>query len=79
MVRVPITVMRHHIQSKLGKKGFPLLILLHGSPTLKEVGQELKLGGTWRQELKQKPWEGTAYWLAPQVLLILLSSSSSFN
>lgn len=27
-------------------------------------GQELKTR-TWRQELKQRPWASTAYWLAP--------------
>jgi hypothetical protein len=44
MVRVSITVIKHHIQSELGRKGFSWLILLHGSPTLKEARQELKQG-----------------------------------
>ena len=35
-------------------------------------GQELK-AGTWRQELKQRPWRGAAYWLALHGLLSLLS------
>jgi hypothetical protein len=29
--------------------------------------------GTWRQELMQSPWRSTAYWLAHQGLLSLLS------
>jgi hypothetical protein len=29
--------------------------------------------GTWRQELKQKPWQNTVYWLVPYGLLNLLS------
>jgi hypothetical protein len=30
--------------------------------------------GSWRQELMQRPWRGAAYFLAPYVLLILLSN-----
>ena len=30
----------------------------------------------WRQELMQRPWRGTAYWLAPHDLFILLSIES---
>ena len=29
--------------------------------------------GTWRQELTQRPWRGTAYWLASPGVLSLLS------
>jgi hypothetical protein len=29
--------------------------------------------GTWRQELMQRQWRGTAYWLAPCGLLCMLS------
>jgi hypothetical protein len=29
--------------------------------------------GNWRQELKQRPWRGDAYWLALHGLLSLLS------
>jgi hypothetical protein len=29
--------------------------------------------GTWRQELMQRLWRGTSYWLAPHGLLSLLS------
>jgi hypothetical protein len=29
--------------------------------------------GTWRQELMQRPWRDTAYWLASPGLLSLLS------
>jgi hypothetical protein len=28
---------------------------------------------TWRQELMQRPWRGTPYWLAPHGLLSLFS------
>lgn len=39
-----------------------------------KAGQELK-AGTWRQELKQKPWVKAAYWPANHGLLSLLPSA----
>lgn len=36
------------------------------SQSLREVNQELK-AGSWKQELKQRPWSNTAYWLASLV------------
>lgn len=38
--------------------------------------QELKQGGTWRQELKERPVGNAAYWLALRDLLSLLSHTS---
>jgi hypothetical protein len=32
--------------------------------------------GTWRQELKQRPWRSDAYWLAPPDWFSLLSNPS---
>lgn len=49
-----------------GKGLFDFHILSH-SP-LREAS-----AGTWRQELTQRSWRDTAYWLAPQGLLSLLS------
>lgn len=34
------------------------------SSLLREARAETQ-AGTWRQQLKQKPWRGTGYWLAP--------------
>ena len=53
-------------RSPLWKKGF--------ISNAGKSGQALK-AGTWRQELKQRPWRSTDYWLAPHGLLSLLSYS----
>lgn len=37
-------------------------------------GEELK-AGTWRQELKQRPWASVAYWLLSHCLFFWLSYS----
>jgi hypothetical protein len=56
--------------TKLGRKGFIGLTLLHCSSSLKgSQGQERKQGETWRQ----RPWRGVAYWLNPYGFLSLLS------
>jgi hypothetical protein len=39
-------------------------------------GLELTVG-TWRGELRQRPWRGAAYWPAPYGLLSLLSYSTT--
>lgn len=46
---MPATVIKHHEQSKLGKKGFSWIILSCHSPSLREVRLALK-AGTWRHE-----------------------------
>lgn len=38
---------------------YSLQSIMKGTPSK----EELRLG-TWRQELQQKPWKNTAYWLA---------------
>ena len=56
-------------RSNLRKKGFNWLnIRVHWEMS----GQELK-AGTWRQELKQRPWRSAVYWLASHGFLNLLS------
>ena len=46
-----------------------LHITIHHPREIRAGTQE----GTWRQELKQRPWRSAAYWLAPPGLLSLLS------
>jgi hypothetical protein len=45
-----------------------LLFITKGSQ-----GWNLSRPGTWRQELMQRPWRDTAYWLSHHSLLSLLS------
>lgn len=37
------------------------------------TGGSQERAGTWMQELMQRPWRSTAYWIAPHDLLSLLS------
>jgi hypothetical protein len=37
-------------------------------------GKEHKQGKTWRQELRQRPWRGAAYWLVPHEQVFSLLS-----
>lgn len=46
-----------------------LHITIHHPREIRAGTQE----GTWRQELKQRPWRSAAYWLAPPGLPSLLS------
>jgi hypothetical protein len=67
-----VTVRNTITKSNLGRK---CLFELHVLTTVhyeKKTGQELK-AGTWRQELKQKPWRKIVYWLSLHSLLGLLS------
>lgn len=74
LVAVPICVTQHHDQRNWGRRGFIWLLLPHRCSPLKEVRAGNQAGaGTWIQELMQRPWKGTAYWLVPQGLLSLLS------
>jgi hypothetical protein len=66
LVRVTIAAVKHHDQeASWGGKGlFSLhfkIIVYHWSGTHR--------AGTWRQELKQRPWRGAAYWLAQPAFL----------
>jgi hypothetical protein len=58
LVRVSIVVMKHHAK-QLGKNGLTCLIVPCFSPLLKEART-----GTGRQELRQRLWRCSAYWLA---------------
>jgi hypothetical protein len=73
-LRVTIAVMKHHDKSKLGRKG---LFGLHFQITVYHgrniEDRDSSRAGIWRQELKQRPWKDTAYWLASRGLLSLLS------
>lgn len=53
-------------KSKLGREVFIWLILTYCSSS-----KDIRIG-TWRQELVQRPWKGTAYWL------LLMSCSACF-
>lgn len=56
----------------MGRKGFIWLVLPHCSPSLEEVGTELKLGRNL--ELMLTPWRGAACWAC---FLIELGTPSS--
>lgn len=59
LARVSTTaVMKHHDQKEPGKNGLILLTLPHHCSPLREPGQELRLAGTWRQQLTQRPGRG---------------------
>jgi hypothetical protein len=57
----------------LGRNGFIQFIFPITVHHQRKSGQSSSRGGTQRQELIQRPWKGTAYWLAPTGLLSLLS------
>ena len=50
-----------------------LLIFYKGFWLRECLESQSNRAGTWRHELMQRPWRGAAYWLAPYVLLSLLS------
>ena len=62
-------------KSSLERKGFPQLTLPHYNLSLKEIreGTHTRQGGTWREELMQRPQMGAAYWLVFYGLPSLLS------
>ena len=68
IVRVTIAVRKHHDQRTIcgGKGLFGLdfhitLFLMEGSQD-----RNSDKAGTRRQELMQRPWRGTVYWLVPR-------------
>jgi hypothetical protein len=76
-------MVKHHDQKQLGRIGFlwltPPYIHIYLYPYthtvhhLRSQDRKSNRAGTWRQELMQRPWRGAAYWLAPHLLLNLLS------
>ena len=54
-------------KSKLGRKGFVCLTLLHYCSAVKEVRKELNQGRNLRQELMQRPRRDVAYLLEPYI------------
>jgi hypothetical protein len=67
LVKVAITVMKHHDQSN---SAYPSKSQL----TIKGIkDRNSSRLGTWRFELRWRPWRNVTYWLAPHGLLSLLS------
>ena len=62
---------KYHSQTQVGERRvyFILERMVHSTGS---QGRKLK-AGTWRQELKLRPWMTAAYWFAPPGLLSLLS------
>jgi len=58
--------MKHHDQKQLGEER---AYFAQGSKEKEFIksgeGRTSNRAGLWRQELMQKSWRGTAYWLAP--------------
>ena len=62
-------------ESKLGRKGFIWLTLLHCclSPKKVRAGTQTRQEPGGRSQLVHRLWKGAAYWLAPLALLSLFS------
>jgi hypothetical protein len=61
LVTVSFTVMKHHGQSNLGRKGFIWLTFFFFIPQFITEGNQDRnsnRAGSWRQELMQRPWWG---------------------
>jgi hypothetical protein len=72
---VAITVMKHHDESNLERRGFIWPTLPHYNSSLKSQDRNSNRARTWRQELMmQRTWRGAAYWLALSSSLSLYSS-----
>lgn len=76
LVRVTISVIKHHDQTQVGEEGvhlasFTALSIINGSQ-----GRSSNRAGTLSQELKHRPWRSTAHWLTPHGLLRLLCYKS---
>jgi len=67
-------MMKHHDQKQVGEVRI-YLTYTFASWSITEGTQDRNTtrAGTWRQELKQMPWSGAVFWLAPHVLFNLLS------
>jgi hypothetical protein len=74
LLRVSFAAMKCHDQ-KAGWKERIYLAYTSVSEFIIEgnQGRNSNRAGTWRQELIQRPWMRTAWWLAPYGLLSLLS------
>lgn len=68
-----MVVIKHHEQSKLEKKGFTSLTLLKSQFIIQGKSEQEVRAGVWRQAQKQGLWRNSAYRLAPQGLLSILS------
>lgn len=71
MVKLFIVVMKHQDQKKLGKKNIYIACTFISKFIIK--GSQIKnsnWAGTWRQELMQRTWKSTLYWLASHDFLI---------
>ena len=79
-LRVSIAGIKHHDQKPLGEERI-FFIYTYISQTITEGswGRILGRGGTWRQELMQRPWRNAASWLAPRGLLSLFSYTIQDN
>jgi hypothetical protein len=62
--RVSSSAMKHHDQKQVGKERVysvytsTLLFIIEGNQ-----GKNLNRAGTWKQELMQRPWRSSAFWL----------------
>lgn len=66
-------------KSRLSRKGFISLTLLHHCLLSSEESRAGTPGGNWRWELRQRPWHDAVYWLAGYGLLSLLSCSTQHH
>lgn len=67
-------MIKHHGQNQLGEEWVYFIFHFQVIVCHREIqNRESRRLGTWRQELKHKPWRNIFYWLAPHVLLSLLS------
>lgn len=68
---------KHCDKSTLGWKGF--ICLVYHNPLWEAKAGALIKTGTWSPELMQRPWTGTAHWLAPCGLFSLLIENQNLH
>ena len=67
-------MIKHHEQKQLGEERVYLVSTSRSLFIIRNhQDRNSNRAGTWRQELMQRPWRDTAYWLSHHSLLSLLS------